>query len=103
MKEEEKIYIDKSRNLIKFVLVLLSASVQRAGVSRMRDFKNTLKMFQKILPNLGHFTKVKMLKRANYLKFIKTVAKENIQIYSNKFVIIISNIIFIHIHGTSVP
>ena len=31
-------FIDKSRNLLKFVLVLLSASVERVGVSRMRDF-----------------------------------------------------------------
>ena len=30
--------MDKSRNLFKFVLVLLSASVERVGVSRMRDF-----------------------------------------------------------------
>ena len=30
--------IDKLRNLLKFVLVLLSASVKRVGVSRMRDF-----------------------------------------------------------------
>ena len=30
--------IDKSRNLLKFVSVLLSASVKRVGVSRMRDF-----------------------------------------------------------------
>ena len=29
---------DKSRNLFKFVLGLLSASVERVGVSRMRDF-----------------------------------------------------------------
>ena len=29
---------DKSRNLFKFVSVLLSASVERVGVSRMRDF-----------------------------------------------------------------
>ena len=28
----------KSRNLFKYVLVLLSASVERGGVSRMRDF-----------------------------------------------------------------
>ena len=32
------IFYDKSRNLFKFVFVLLSASVQRVGVSRMRDF-----------------------------------------------------------------
>ena len=31
-------FVDKSRNLFKFVLVLLSASVERVGVSRMRDF-----------------------------------------------------------------
>ena len=31
-------FIDKSRNLFKFVLVLLSASVEIVGVSRMRDF-----------------------------------------------------------------
>ena len=30
--------IDKSCNLFKFLLVLLSASVERVGVSRMRDF-----------------------------------------------------------------
>ena len=29
---------DKVRNLFKFVSVLLSALVQRVGVSRMRDF-----------------------------------------------------------------
>ena len=29
---------DKSHNLFKFVLVLLSASVESVGVSRMRDF-----------------------------------------------------------------
>ena len=29
---------DKSRDLFKFVLVLLSASVERVGVSRKRDF-----------------------------------------------------------------
>ena len=29
---------DKSRNLFKFVLVLLSASVERVDISRMRDF-----------------------------------------------------------------
>ena len=29
---------DKSRNLFKFVSVLLSASVERVGVSRVRDF-----------------------------------------------------------------
>ena len=34
--EEEK--KDKSRHLFKFVSVLLSASVERVGVSRMRDF-----------------------------------------------------------------
>ena len=33
--------LDKSRNLFKFVSVLLSASVERVGVSRMRDFKVT--------------------------------------------------------------
>ena len=31
---------DKSHNLFKFVSVLLSASVERVGVSRMRDFFN---------------------------------------------------------------
>ena len=31
-------YKDKSCNLLKFVLVLLSASVERVGVSRMRNF-----------------------------------------------------------------
>ena len=31
-------YKDKSRNLSKIVLVLPSASVERVGVSRMRDF-----------------------------------------------------------------
>ena len=38
--EEEKNTkkIDKSRNLFKFVLGLLSASVERVGVSRTRDF-----------------------------------------------------------------
>ena len=30
--------LDKSRNLSKFVSGLLSASVERVGVSRMRDF-----------------------------------------------------------------
>ena len=30
--------LDKYRNLFKFVSVLLSASVERFGVSRMRDF-----------------------------------------------------------------
>ena len=30
--------IGKSRNLSKIVMVLLSASVERVGVSRMRDF-----------------------------------------------------------------
>ena len=30
--------LDKSRNLFNFVLLLLSASVERVGVSRMRDF-----------------------------------------------------------------
>ena len=34
-KKEKK--LDKSRNLFKFVSVLLSASVERVGVSRMRD------------------------------------------------------------------
>ena len=34
-KERKK---DKLRNLFKFVSVLLSASVKRVGVSRMRDF-----------------------------------------------------------------
>ena len=33
MKEKKK-----STNLFKFVLVLLSASVERVGISRMRDF-----------------------------------------------------------------
>ena len=33
------LYKDKSRNLSKIVSVLLSASVERVGVSRMRDFK----------------------------------------------------------------
>ena len=37
-KKFKKIKIDKSRNLFKFVSVLLSASVERVGVSRMRDF-----------------------------------------------------------------
>ena len=37
--EEEK---NQSRNLFKFVLVLLSASAKRVGVSRMRDFFNCL-------------------------------------------------------------
>ena len=31
--------LDKSRNLSKFALVLLSASVERVGFSRMRDLK----------------------------------------------------------------
>ena len=31
-------FIDKSRNLFKIVSVLLSALVERVGVSRMRDF-----------------------------------------------------------------
>ena len=31
-------FLDKSRKLFKFVSVLLSASVKRVGVSRMRDF-----------------------------------------------------------------
>ena len=31
-------FLDKSRNLLKFVSVLLSASVERVGVTRMRDF-----------------------------------------------------------------
>ena len=31
-------FFDKSRNLSKIVLVLLSASVERFDVSRMRDF-----------------------------------------------------------------
>ena len=31
-------FLDKSRNLSKFVSVLLSASVERVGVSRIRDF-----------------------------------------------------------------
>ena len=30
--------LDKSRNLFQFVSVLLSASVERVGVSRIRDF-----------------------------------------------------------------
>ena len=32
------IYLDKSRDLFKFVSVLLSASVESVGVSGMRDF-----------------------------------------------------------------
>ena len=32
------LFLDKSRNLFKFVSVLLSALVERVGVSRMRDF-----------------------------------------------------------------
>ena len=32
--------MDKSRNLFKFVSVLLSASLERVGVSRMRDFSD---------------------------------------------------------------
>ena len=32
---------DKSRKIFKFVLFLLSASVERVGVSRMRDFQLT--------------------------------------------------------------
>ena len=32
------VFLDKSRNLFKFLPVLLSASVDRVGVSRMRDF-----------------------------------------------------------------
>ena len=35
---------DKSRNLFKFVSVLLSASVERGGVSRMRDFVLTTEL-----------------------------------------------------------
>ena len=31
-------FLDKSRKLLKFVSVLLSASVKRFDVSRMRDF-----------------------------------------------------------------
>ena len=38
LKKEKKKKIDKSRDLFKFVSVLLSASVERVGVSRMRDF-----------------------------------------------------------------
>ena len=34
----KKKFQDKSRNLFKFVLVILCASVERVGVSRMRDF-----------------------------------------------------------------
>ena len=37
--KKKKRKIDKSRNLFKFVLVLLSASIERVGVSRMRHFK----------------------------------------------------------------
>ena len=37
-KERKKEKKDKSRNLFKFVSVLLSESVERVGVSRMRDF-----------------------------------------------------------------
>ena len=36
---------DKSRNLFKFVSVLLSASVERVGVSRMRDFFFTISIY----------------------------------------------------------
>ena len=36
--EEEDEEEDKSSNLFKFVSVLISASVERVGVSRMRDF-----------------------------------------------------------------
>ena len=39
IEEEKNIYIYKSQNLFKFVLVLLSASVERVGVSRIRDLK----------------------------------------------------------------
>ena len=38
---------DKSRNLFKFESVLLSASVERVGASRMRDFLNTDRNAQK--------------------------------------------------------
>ena len=40
IEEKKKKKIDKSWNLFQFVLVLLSASVERLGVSRMRDLKN---------------------------------------------------------------
>ena len=35
-------FIDKSRDLFKFVSVLLSASVERVGVSSMRDFSGRI-------------------------------------------------------------
>ena len=37
-------FLDKSRNLSKFVSVLLSASVERFNVSRMRDFFNRARL-----------------------------------------------------------
>ena len=35
---KKKNVLDKSRDLLKFISVLLSASVERVGVSRMQDF-----------------------------------------------------------------
>ena len=34
----KEFFLDKSHNLFKFVSVLLSASVERVGVSRLRNF-----------------------------------------------------------------
>ena len=48
-------FLDTSRNLFKFVLVVLSASVERVGVSRMRDFFITY-LFLLSCVNVNHFT-----------------------------------------------
>ena len=54
-------FFHKSRDLFKFVLVLLSASVERVGVSRMRDFTMYSKYTAHLSSNGSHFLSARIL------------------------------------------
>ena len=47
--------MDKSRNLFKFVSVLLSVSVERVCVSRMRDFFFFFQICQAVTSNISDY------------------------------------------------
>ena len=56
--------LHKSRNLFQFVSVILSASVERVGVSRMRDFFSSFSVFHSSYSNLN----VKNVKKKGFDK-----------------------------------
>ena len=77
----QPLFLDKSRNLSKIVSVLLSASVERIFVSRMRDFLILFtKLHGQIAKNPLHIIQQKILN--NYKK-----AMDQLIIYQLKLII----------------